>query len=119
MSETVCVDRERWERVRGEAALLVDMQQAGQILGVDALLPGDLDDIPATTERPSVEAMIDELMEHRMDVRFWMSAPGFQEMMVSGREQSIIRTIIDDGDWRSALRAAYEQVRRGDGGERG
>lgn len=118
MSETVCVDRERWERVRA-AAQMWD----GLVIGSDVPYalpePGDLDDIPATTERPSVEAMIDELMEHRMDVRFWMSAPGFQEMMVSGREQSIIRTIIDDGDWRSALRAAYEQVRRGDGGERG
>lgn len=64
MSETVCVDRERWERVRA-AAQMWD----GRVIGSDVPYalpePGDLDDIPATTERHSVEAMIDELVEER------------------------------------------------------
>lgn len=116
MSETVCVDRERWERVRA-AAQMWD----GRVIGSDVPYalpePGDLDDIPATTERPSVEAMIDELV-----IRGYTTIMGMGEFCrVRCERWPPSLTVQEDApDWRAALREAYEQaVGQADGGERG
>lgn len=118
MSETVCVDRERWERVRA-AAQMWD----GRVIGSDVPYalpePGDLDDIPATTERHSVEAMIDELVGLGYDVLVRRSAMRDDVMVASAQAGNKLNMVGSDPDWRAALREAYEQVRRGDGGERG
>jgi hypothetical protein len=113
-------DQQPWpDELREIVALVVEGYE-------NALLPGDLDDIPADTERPSVEAMLDELVGERGHFVFFTARPAYTAVDIWRDPDSVDKPSggpladVSRPDWRSALREAYEQaVGQADGGERG
>ena len=108
MSETVCIDRDRWERVRGDAReMAIRISERGW--GEAFAQPGDLDDIPVEADL-GVEAMLEGLLAKGHSVEVIATERGVCYVDVSEVHASRAQASTRAHNWRDALRRAYVSV---------